>query len=124
MEILENQIQHLEDQLSSTSGSIQLDTSLVQDEINSKKEQLNKIIKSKTEGAIIRSRIKWYEEGETNSKYFFNLEKRTSNKKSIYKLQLNNDNITIDPKTILQEMKQFHQTLYSPTSTADLDNFF
>ena len=123
MEILENQIQHLENQLSSTSGSIQLDTSLVQDEINSKKEQLNKIIKSKTEGAIIRSRIKWYEEGETNSKYFFNLEKRTSNKKSINRLQLNNDNITIDPKTILQEMKQFYQTLYSPTSTAVLDNF-
>ena len=66
MEILGNQIQHLEDQLSSTSGSIQLDTSLVQDEINSKKEHLNKIIKSKTEGTIIRSRIKWYEEGETN----------------------------------------------------------
>ena len=86
--------------------------SKMQDEINSKKEQLNKIIKSKTEGAIIRSRIKWYEEGETNSKYFFNLEKRTSNKKSINRLQLNNDNITIDPKTILQEMKQFYQTLY------------
>ena len=124
MEILENQIQHLENQLSSTSGSIQLDTSLVQDEINSKKEQLNIIIKSKTEGAIMRSRIKWYEEGETNSKYFFSLEKRTSNKKSINMLQLNNDNITIDPKTILQEMKHFNQTLYSPTSTADLDNFF
>ena len=61
MEILENQIQHLEKQLSPTSGSIQLDTNLVQDEINSKKEQLNRIIKSKTEGAIIRSRIKWYE---------------------------------------------------------------
>ena len=83
MEILENQIQHLENQLSSTPGSIQLDTSLVQDEVNSKKEQLNQIIKSKTEGAIIRSQIKWYEEGETNSKYFFNLEKRTSNIKSI-----------------------------------------
>ena len=37
MEILENQIQHLENQLSFTSGSIQLDTSLVQDEINSKR---------------------------------------------------------------------------------------
>ena len=39
MEILENQIPHLENQLSSTPGSIQLDTSLVQDEVNSKKEQ-------------------------------------------------------------------------------------
>ena len=63
-------------------------------------------------------------EGETNSKYFFNLEKRTSNKISINRLQLNNDNITIDHKTILQEMKHFYQTLYSPTSTADLDNLF
>ena len=90
----------------------------------SKKEQLNQIMKSETEGAIIWSRIKWYEVGETNSKYFFNLEKRTSNIKSINRLQLNNDTITSDQKTILQEMKHFYHTLYSPTSTVDLDKLF
>ena len=33
-------------------------------ELNSNKDKLNKLIESKTQDAIIRSRVKWYEEGE------------------------------------------------------------
>ena len=35
-----------------------------------------KLRKKKTEGAIIRSRVRWTEFGEKNTKYFLNLEKR------------------------------------------------
>ena len=39
------------------------------------KVDIHKEIEYKTEGAICRSRIKWYEEGEHNRQYFISLEK-------------------------------------------------
>ena len=75
MRSLENELQTLENRLSTNSAE---NVAIVQ-EIDIKKEQLSTLIKKKTQGVIVRSRIQWYEEGETNSKYFFNLEKRTSN---------------------------------------------
>ena len=101
MENLENQIQNLENRLSSCYNLTQEEINSTEEEITIKKEQLTCIIKKKLEGAIIRARIQWYEEGESNSKYFFNLEKRTSNIKSINRLQLANDTITMEPKNYL-----------------------
>ena len=46
------------------------------------KEEIDKIIEEETRGSIIRSRARWYEEGEKSTKYFLNLEKRNFNKKS------------------------------------------
>ena len=46
-------------------------------------EQLEKIYKAKCQGSIIRSRVKWFEEGEKNSKYFMSLEKKNLDKSSI-----------------------------------------
>jgi len=43
----------------------------------------------KTKGAIVRSRARWYEHGERNSKYFMNLEKRAYERKHIIKLKTN-----------------------------------
>ena len=36
-----------------------------------------KICQYKTRGSIIRSKTRWYNEGEKNTKYFLNLEKKT-----------------------------------------------
>ena len=54
--------------------------------LKSKWKQIENI---KVEGAIIRSKAKWVEEGEKNTKYFLNLEKRNYEKKCIRKLILN-----------------------------------
>ena len=124
MENLENQIQNLENRLSSCYNLTQEEINSTEEEITIKKEQLTCIIKKKLEGAIIRSRIQWYEEGESNSKYFFNLEKRTSNIKSINRLQLANDTITMEPKTILLEMKHFYQTLFTNIPQTDHNEYF
>ena len=45
-------------------------------EIQSKRLRLKKIMQYKTKGAIIRSKVMWYEDGERNTCYFYNLEKR------------------------------------------------
>ena len=50
------------------------------------KFKLSKIAGIKTRGTIVRSRARWYEHGERNSKYFYNLEKRNQKKKHITSL--------------------------------------
>ena len=44
---------------------------------------------AKTKGAIVRSMIKWMEEGERNTKFFLNLEKKRAAINTIY--QIKND---------------------------------
>ena len=51
--------------------------------------ELKKIAEHKTKGEIVRSRTRWYEHGERNSKYFMNLEKRAYERKHIVKLKTN-----------------------------------
>ena len=48
---------------------------ILQTELRIKKQQLEEIIGYKNQGAIIRSKVKWYNEGESNTKYFHSLEK-------------------------------------------------
>ena len=50
-------------------------------EIDVKILQREEISKYKTRGAILRSKSRWHNEGEKNTKYFLNLEKRHFNKK-------------------------------------------
>lgn len=50
-------------------------------ELDKLKTKLSKIASVKTRGAIVRSRARWYEHGERNSKYFYNLEKTNQKKK-------------------------------------------
>ena len=61
----------------------------------------------------MRSKARWYENGENKSKYFLNLEKRNFLRKKISKLKLSNDEEMDNAKTILQEEKTFYKNLYS-----------
>ena len=66
--------------------------------------ELNKIAEYKTKGAIVRSRIRWHEEGEKNTKYFVNLEKRQHSKTHITKLKYDGKEIN-DPDEILKSQR-------------------
>ena len=77
------------------------------------KEELEKVEELETKGAILRSKVKWSEAGEKNTKYFLNLEKRNAVEKHICQLQLDNGEITSDFKEILEEQKRFYRTLYT-----------
>ena len=63
MRSLQNELQTLQNRPSTNSAE---NVAIVQ-EIDIKKEQLNTMIKKKIQSVIVRSRIQWYEEGETNS---------------------------------------------------------
>ena len=65
-----------------------------------------------------------FEKGAKNSKYFFNLEKRVSNMKTIHRLHLQNDSIIEDPVKILNEMKNYYTILYTRVETKkNMKNF-
>ena len=77
------------------------------------KEKLEKYYLHKTKGAIIRSRVQWYEEGERNRKYFTWLEKRTSVKKCINELKTINGKKITGVNPILKEVVKYYSKLYT-----------
>ena len=50
-------------------------------EFEALKNELNEIYSTKGKEAMFRSKVKWVEQGEKPTKYFFNLEKRNYEKK-------------------------------------------
>ena len=67
----------------------------------------------KTRGCIIRSRARWSESGEKCNKCFLDLSKRSYNKSHINKLKSPSGSTIEDSKTIVNEMKNYYQQLYT-----------
>ena len=67
----------------------------------------------------MRSKAQCVEEGEKNTKYFLNLEKRNYNTKHIKSLILQNGLSESNPDKILQEQQKFYKTLYTSTVSPD-----
>ena len=85
----------------------------VKDKMKAVKDEWEQIIEHRTRGAIIRSKPRWYNEGEKNTKYFLTLEKRHLKQGKISQLKTNdNDFITTD-KDMLTECKSFYEQLYT-----------
>ena len=63
------------------------DKEALAEQLRVKKRELESIIEYKTNGAIIRSRARWYNEGEKNNKYFLGLENHHCDKKTIMQIK-------------------------------------
>ena len=61
-------------------------------EMDKLKAKLSRIEAIKTEGTIVRSRARWYEHGEKNSKYFYSLEKTNYRRKHVSSIINHEDN--------------------------------
>ena len=83
----------------------------IYNELEVKKLQLENVVQRQTQGAMIRSKARWHNEGEKNTKYFLNLEKRHFNTKTIRQLQLENSSVIKTDEEILTEAKSFYQNL-------------
>ena len=66
----------------------------------------------KAKGHWVRSRTKWIEEGEVNSRYFLGLEKQMQGNNVIRKVKCN-DTFLVNDKDILNETVKFYNNLYS-----------
>jgi len=65
-----------------------------------------------TQGAIIRTRATWYEQGEKSNKYFLNLENSRGKKSSIQKIVMEDVSSTSNPQVIMKELRSFYSDLY------------
>ena len=94
-------------------------------ELETKKRELETIIEHQTKGAILRSKSRWYNEGEKNTKYFLNLEKRHCKQGTISQLKINDEDLVHTDKEILYECESFYRNLYSSKTASNLkDDFF
>ena len=88
--------------------------------MNAWKRDLQDIYDSGGKGAIFRSKMRWTEEGEKPTKYFFNIEKKNFNTKVIAELKPDSDgNIIFDEKEIMCEIHSFYADLYKSEVDGD-----
>ena len=73
------------------------------DTFNCTKHELENIEKQEANKYIFRSKSKYYEEGEKNTKYFMSLEKRNYTNKTIKQLEINNKIIHDQHSITLEE---------------------
>ena len=85
-------------------------------ELQRARSHLKKIMLIKTQGAILRSKVRWHEEGERNTKYFYRLEKRHHDIKTVSKLKVGDNCYIEDQFDILEEEKKFYESLYRSTN--------
>ena len=64
------------------------------------------------EAAVVRSRARWTELGEKNTKYFLTLEGKHAEKKAINRLVGEEGVVLTDPEQNLIKARDFYQALY------------
>ena len=71
------------------------------------KSELKLIYEEKGKQVMFRAKCRWVENGERPTKYFFNLEKRNYNKKTISELRLQDESTTNNENVILDQIETF-----------------
>ena len=104
-------IEKIKLQLSTCNDSLQDEALLLQ--LDEFKEKLDKIYNFETKGLIMRSRVRWLEEGEKSSKYLCNLEKRSWQRKTINRLKNDDNELFFDSPSVLKNIQDFYTKLYS-----------
>ena len=65
------------------------------------KQKLGSLLHEKIKRTILRSKVRWYEDGKHNCKYFLNLEKRNQIQKCVSKLQISDTETIINVRKLL-----------------------
>ena len=78
---------------------------------------MNSLYELKGKEAIFRSKVKWIEQGEKPTKYFFNLEKKNYVTKTLLQIKLDNGEITSDMKRINKQIDVFFSETYKSKLT-------
>ncbi len=77
--------------------------------------EIDKLYIELAKGAYVRSRAKWFEEGERNTSYFFSMEKRNYTRNSISSLKIN-ERISSNPSDIAYFAYFFMEKRYTSHS--------
>lgn len=96
-------------------------SSELQEQLEVALHKRDKLLQEKLNGIIVRSRIKYYEEGERSSKYFFSLEKHNSQLKTMHKIRNQKGQIISDPKKVVSEQANFYRKLYTSNKNVNFN---
>ena len=88
--------------------------------IGSLEIEIDKLMQEKINSSVFRSKAQYVKDGETNSKYFFGLEKRKYFSRNMRAVQNLKGDIIKEQVRILDEQRDFYETLY----TADKNVIF
>lgn len=86
------------------------------------KMELQSIYEEKGRAAIFRSKCRWVEKGERPTKYFFNLEKRNYNRKTITELRTESETVTNNESQILEAIENYYSELYASANNSQENN--
>ena len=87
---------------------------------HSLKDDWEALEKEKLNAAIMRSKARWTEEGEKNTKFFLNLEKHNQELKQISTLIDKEESLISNPKDVMAHIRSFYKDLYAPKEYGDL----
>ena len=86
------------------------------------KEELKQLHEVRGKEAMFRSKMKWVEQGEKPTKYFYNLEKTNYEKKLIREVKLENEKIISNPSQVNKEIEAFYRKMYTAKINDNMDN--
>ena len=120
-----NELNNLEKQLDNLESKInlsvnQIDKVNIETEKNELRNKIDVIYLEKAKGAQVRSKVKWLEDGERNTKYFLSLEKKHQTNNIINKIKVDNKTYT-ETHEILAEASGFYENLYQKENSTDKD---
>ena len=92
-------------------------------EFDDLKTELQTIYTKKGNAAIFRSKCRWVEKGERPTKYFFNLERRNYNKKTISELRMEDETIIKNETQVLDAIENYFNDLYTSVSSATQEEY-
>ena len=92
--------------------------------LSNARRQLDLIYDYKFQGIVLRSRARWAEKGEKNSRYFLNLEHRNKSNNCISEIITSNGDTLTHTQDILAEARSYYAGLYSKVKTNDILAFF
>ena len=117
---LESHIESLENEINASPDKQQD----AEQQYKRPKTELRRIYKERADSAILRSKMRWLEHVERPTKYFFNMELRNYNKKTITELTMAGGTAISNDDDILEEMRGFHENLYKTELGEDSTSLF
>lgn len=87
-------------------------TEMMKEKVEKAKHELKEMLEQKGDGARVRSRVNWFENGEKSSKFFHNLEKRNAKDKMWESILDANGKMIHGIKNILKTQVDFYSKLY------------
>ena len=114
-EALQNTLQELDHKICNSDAFDQE----ILEKYEADKEELKHTHEVRGKEAMFRSKMKWFEQGEKPTKYFFNVEKNNYEKKLIREVELENGDIISDPVQVNKEIEDFYQNMYTSKTTGN-----